>query len=261
MCFYGGPYVETKNQSAILNTNVTLECSLINSSDSISTIIWYKNDTRNKVAVAHKGQSSAQPAASWSSESNYQDQFKVTQDQMKTSNLTIVKTTKNDSCCFICKFQCGRNSTRPDFSNTTCLTVYAPLTAYISKLNDSSNITCTATSYPPPTVTWIGATTTMNDTRITSNNNGTVSVESTLVIGSEDINVTCEVKHLENTIRISWSDHHKGHVSVSLIEVLFLSNSASVVSVGILIVLIVMIIILVYYKLIRKPGDLIRLYS
>nr|APG41590.1 glycoprotein vOX2-2 [Elephant endotheliotropic herpesvirus 1A]AYC62777.1 glycoprotein vOX2-2 [Elephant endotheliotropic herpesvirus 1A]AYC62797.1 glycoprotein vOX2-2 [Elephant endotheliotropic herpesvirus 1A] len=261
MCFYGGPYVETKNQSAILNTNVTLECSLINSSDSISTIIWYKNDTRNKVAVAHRGQSSAQPAASWSSESNYQDQFKVTQDQMKTSNLTIVKTTKNDSCCFICKFQCGRNSTRPDFSNTTCLTVYAPLTAYISKLNDSSNITCTATSYPPPTVTWIGATTTMNDTRITSNNNGTVSVESTLVIGSEDINVTCEVKHLENTTLISWSDHHKGHVSVSLIEVLFLSNSASVVSVGILIVLIVMIIILVYYKLIRKPGDLIRLYS
>nr|AYC62691.1 glycoprotein vOX2-2 [Elephant endotheliotropic herpesvirus 1B] len=263
MCLYGGPYIDTKDQVAILNTTVTLHCSLINSNDSISAIIWYKNDTRHKVAVAHKDQSSSAWSAvsSWSSEVNYQDKVKVTQYQMKTSNLTIVKTTTNDSCCFLCQFQCGIKSTRSDFSNTTCLTVYAPLTAYISKLNDSSNITCTATSYPPPTVTWIGATTTMNDTRITSNNNGTVSVESTLVIGSEDINVTCEVKHLENTTRISWSDHHKGHVSVSLIEVLFLSNSASVVSVGILIVLIVMVIILVYYKFIRKPGDLIRLYS
>nr|AYC62711.1 glycoprotein vOX2-2 [Elephant endotheliotropic herpesvirus 1A] len=259
MCSYG-PYVETKNQSAILNTDVTLECSLVNSNDSISAIIWYKNDTHHKVAVANKDQSSAWPV-SWLSESNYQDKVKVTQDQMKTSNLTIVKTTKNDSCCFICQFQCGSSSNCSYFSNTTCLTVYAPLTAYISKLNDSSNITCTATSYPSPTVTWIGATTTMNDTRITSNNNGTVSVESTLVIGSEDINVTCEVKHLDNTTLISWwNDHHKD-VSVSLIEVLFLSNSASVVSVGILIVLIVMVIILVYYKFIRKPGDLIRLYS
>nr|AYC62771.1 glycoprotein vOX2-2 [Elephant endotheliotropic herpesvirus 1B]AYC62804.1 glycoprotein vOX2-2 [Elephant endotheliotropic herpesvirus 1A] len=260
MCFYG-PYVETKNQSAILNTNVTLECSLVNSNDSISAIIWYKNDTHHKVAVANKDKSSAWPV-SWLSESNYQDKVKVTQDQMKTSNLTIVKTTKNDSCCFICKFQCGSSSNCSDFSNTTCLTVYAPLTAYISKLNDSSNITCTATSYPPAMVTWIGATNRMNDTRTVSNDNGTVSVESTLATQLEDINVTCEVKHLENTTLISWwSDHHKGHVSVSLIEVLFLSNSASVVSVGILIVLIVMVIILVYYKFIRKPGDLIRLYS
>lgn len=137
-----------------------------------------------------------------------------------------------------------------------------PLITYISKSNDSSNITCTATSYPASTVTWIGAMNTMNYTRTLSNDNGTVSVENTLVTRPEDTNVTCEVKHLENTTLILWwSDHHKGHVSVSLIEVLFLSNSASVVSVGILIVLIVMVIILVYYKFIRKPGDLIRLYS
>nr|QOI16688.1 glycoprotein vOX2-2 [Elephant endotheliotropic herpesvirus 1A]QOI16696.1 glycoprotein vOX2-2 [Elephant endotheliotropic herpesvirus 1A] len=178
------------------------------------------------------------------------------------SSLNILNTTKNDSRCFLCAFHCSNNnpSNCSAFSNTTCLIIYAPLTAYISKSNDSSNITCTATSYPPATVTWVGAMNRVNDTRTVSNVNGTVSVESTLVTRLEDINVTCEVKHLENTTLISWSGHHKGHVSVSLIEVVFLSNSASVVSVGILTVLIVMVI-LVYYKFIKKPGDLIRLYS
>nr|AYC62795.1 glycoprotein vOX2-4 [Elephant endotheliotropic herpesvirus 1A] len=203
MCFYGGPYVETKNQSAILNTNVTLECSLINSSDSISTIIWYKNDTRNKVAVAHRGQSSAQPAASWSSESNYQDQFKVTQDQMKTSNLTIVKTTKNDSCCFICKFQCGRNSTRPDFSNTTCLTVYASVETNISSSSNQHgevNVTCLAKASPPASnVTWIGASNINNSTSVTENKDGTLTVQSTLYVSNpkHQINGTvyCRVAH------------------------------------------------------------------
>nr|AYC62683.1 glycoprotein vOX2-2 [Elephant endotheliotropic herpesvirus 1B] len=262
MCLYGGPYIDTKDQVAILNTSVTLQCSLINSSDSISAIIWYKNDTRNRVvAVAQKSHLSTW--SSWLSESDSQEKVKVTQHEMKTSNLTIVKTTKNDSCCFICKFQCGSGSNCSDFSNTTCLTIYVPLTAYISKLNDSSNITCTATSYPSPTVTWIGATNIKNHTRTIPNANGTVSVETTLVIQTESsINVTCKIEHLENTTLISWwSDHQKEHASVSLIEILFLSNSASVISVGILIVLIVMILILVYCKLIRKPGDLIRLYS
>nr|QOE74671.1 glycoprotein vOX2-2 [Elephant endotheliotropic herpesvirus 1A] len=250
------PYVETKNhQLALLNTNVTLECALKNSYDSIFIITWHRNGTNGRTTVGTTGQQFHEERVPVTTITN--------DDVKKYSSLNILKTTENDSCCFICSFRCGNKSPNcSDFSNTTCLTIYAPLTAYIEKSNDSSNITCTATSYPPPTVTWIGATTTMNDTRITSNNNGTVSVESTLVIGSEDINVTCKVKHLENTTFISWwSDNHKGHVSVSLIEVLFLSNSASVVSVGILIVFIVMIIILVYYKLIRKPGDLIRLYS
>nr|AYC62740.1 glycoprotein vOX2-2 [Elephant endotheliotropic herpesvirus 1B]AYC62753.1 glycoprotein vOX2-2 [Elephant endotheliotropic herpesvirus 1A] len=252
-----GPYVETKNhQLALLNTNVTLNCDLKNSYDSIFIIAWHKNGTNGRTNVGTTGKQF------------HEKEVQVTtvthDDNMKSSGLNILNTTKNDSCCFICSFHCSNKgpSNCSVFSNTTCLTIYAPLTAYIAKSNDSSNITCTATSYPPPTVTWIGATTTMNDTRITLNNNGTVSVESTLATQLEDINVTCEVKHLENTTRISWwSDHHKGHVSVSLIEVLFLSNSASVVSVGILIVLIVMVIILVYYKFIRKPGDLIRLYS
>ncbi|AGG16047.1 glycoprotein vOX2-2 [Elephant endotheliotropic herpesvirus 1A] len=250
----GGPYVETKShQLAILNTNVTLECALKNSYDSIFIITWHKNGTNGRTNVGTTGNQFHEEKVPVTT---------VTHDNnMKRSGLNILNTTKNDSCCFICSFYCNKASNCSTFSNTTCLTIYAPLTAYISKLNDSSNITCTATSYPPPAVTWIGATDATNHTRTFSNDNGTVSVESTLVIGSEDINVTCEVKHLENTTLISWSDHHKGHVSVSLIEVLFLSNSASVVSVGILIVLIVMIIILVYYKLIRKPGDLIRLYS
>ncbi|UEH20586.1 glycoprotein vOX2-2 [Elephant endotheliotropic herpesvirus 6] len=252
-CLYENPYVETKDQHVPLNTTVTLYCSLINSSDSISAIIWYKNDTRDKVAVAHKGYSSSWPS-SWLSAQSTNGDLKVTQSQMKTSNLTIIKTTKNDSCCFVCEFQCGRNSTRPSFSNTTCLTVYEPLIVYISKSNDSSHITCTATSYPSPTVTWIGAANIRNDTRTISNDNGTVSVESTLVTGTEDINVTCEVKHLENVTSISWCSDHKWRDS-------FLSNSAYVVSIGVLIVIIAIITILVYYKFIRKPGDLIRLYS
>nr|AYC62791.1 glycoprotein vOX2-2 [Elephant endotheliotropic herpesvirus 1A]AYC62828.1 glycoprotein vOX2-2 [Elephant endotheliotropic herpesvirus 1A] len=252
------PYVETKShQLALLNTNVTLECSLINSSDSISVIKWYKNETgsRTNVAIVN-AHGSHNPC------DNYEGKVRVTQHNMKTSNLTILKTAKNDSSCFVCSFQCGSSSKHSEFSNMTCLTVYAPLTVYISKSNDSSNITCTATSYPSPTVTWIGATNIKNHTRIIPNANGTVSVETTLVIQTgSSINVTCKIEHLENTTLISWSDHQKEHASVSLIEILFLSNSASVISVGILIVLIVMILILVYYKLIRKPGDLIRLYS
>nr|AYC62733.1 glycoprotein vOX2-2 [Elephant endotheliotropic herpesvirus 1A] len=255
MCFYGGPYVETKDhQLALLNTNVTLECSLINSSDYISVITWYKNETGTRTHMAIVNAGGSHPY------SGYEEKIHVTQNDMKTSSLTIVHVTKSDSGCFVCFFQCGTKCNHPGFLNTTCLTVYVPLTAHIS--TDSPNITCTATSYPSPTVTWIGATNIINNTHTISNDNGTVSVESTLVTGNEEINVTCEVKHLENTTILSWwSDHHKGHVSVSLIEVLFLSNSASVVSVGILIVLIVMVIILVYYKFIRKPGDLIRLYS
>nr|AYC62757.1 glycoprotein vOX2-4 [Elephant endotheliotropic herpesvirus 1A] len=239
MCFYGGPYVETKNQSAILNTNVTLECSLINSSDSISTIIWYKNDTRNKVAVAHKGQSSAQPAASWSSESNYQDQFKVTQDQMKTSNLTIVKTTKNDSCCFICKFQCGRNSTRPDFSNTTCLTVYASVETNISSSSDKHgklNVTCLAKALPPASnVTWIGLSNIDNSTSITNNTDGTLTVRSTLHIADEKRQVNgsayCRVSHQVSVTYLAapWNSEDDMGIFGLIMEELDLSDSYELV--------------------------------
>nr|AYC62770.1 glycoprotein vOX2-4 [Elephant endotheliotropic herpesvirus 1B]AYC62802.1 glycoprotein vOX2-4 [Elephant endotheliotropic herpesvirus 1A] len=201
MCFYG-PYVETKNQSAILNTNVTLECSLVNSNDSISAIIWYKNDTHHKVAVANKDKSSAWPV-SWLSESNYQDKVKVTQDQMKTSNLTIVKTTKNDSCCFICKFQCGSSSNCSDFSNTTCLTVYASVETNISSSSDRHgklNVTCLARALPPASnVTWIGLSNIDNSTSITNNTDGTLTVRSTLYVTDDKRQINgsayCKVSH------------------------------------------------------------------
>nr|AYC62668.1 membrane protein E23 [Elephant endotheliotropic herpesvirus 1A] len=205
MCLYGGPYIDTKDQVAILNTTVTLHCSLINSNDSISAIIWYKNDTRHKVAVAHKDQSSSAWSAvsSWSSEVNYQDKVKVTQYQMKTSNLTIVKTTTNDSCCFLCQFQCGIKSTRSDFSNTTCLTVYASVETNISSSSNQHgevNVTCFAKASPPASnVTWIGASNINNSTSVTENDDGTLTVQSTLYVSNpkHQINGTvyCRVAH------------------------------------------------------------------
>nr|AYC62808.1 glycoprotein vOX2-4 [Elephant endotheliotropic herpesvirus 1A] len=237
MCLYGGPYIDTKDQVAILNTTVTLHCSLINSNDSISAIIWYKNDTRHKVAVAHKDQSSSAWSAvsSWSSEVNYQDKVKVTQYQMKTSNLTIVKTTTNDSCCFLCQFQCGIKSTRSDFSNTTCLTVYASVETNISSSSDKHgklNVTCLARALPPASnVTWIGLSNIDNSTSVTKNTDGTLTVQSTLYFADEKRQVNdsayCKVSHKVSVTYLAapWNSPDDLGIFSLIMEELELSDS------------------------------------
>nr|AYC62789.1 glycoprotein vOX2-4 [Elephant endotheliotropic herpesvirus 1A] len=193
------PYVETKShQLALLNTNVTLECSLINSSDSISVIKWYKNETgsRTNVAIVN-AHGSHNPC------DNYEGKVRVTQHNMKTSNLTILKTAKNDSSCFVCSFQCGSSSKHSEFSNMTCLTVYASVETNISSSSDKHgklNVTCLARALPPASnVTWIGLSNIDNSTSITNNTDGTLTVRSTLYIVDEKRQVNdsayCRVSH------------------------------------------------------------------
>nr|AYC62704.1 glycoprotein vOX2-2 [Elephant endotheliotropic herpesvirus 1B]AYC62835.1 glycoprotein vOX2-2 [Elephant endotheliotropic herpesvirus 1B] len=241
MCLCGESYVRTKDQLALLNTSVTLECSIINANDSIFIVRWQKNGTNgvlHNVATVNAHRSSIF--------SGYKEKVNVTQDKMKSSSLNIFNITKNDSGCFVCSFYCGRSSNCSNFLNTTCLTVYVPLIAYIAKSNGSeeSNITCTATSYPLPTVTWIGITNVINETRTTSNENGTLSVESTLMPKTEEsyTNVTCEVKYLGNVTRIPWN------------------SSKTPVFIGIFIIVVV-VIILVYhhYYIRRRPSNLIKI--
>nr|AYC62681.1 glycoprotein vOX2-4 [Elephant endotheliotropic herpesvirus 1B] len=234
MCLYGGPYIDTKDQVAILNTSVTLQCSLINSSDSISAIIWYKNDTRNRVvAVAQKSHLSTW--SSWLSESDSQEKVKVTQHEMKTSNLTIVKTTKNDSCCFICKFQCGSGSNCSDFSNTTCLTIYASVETNISSSSDKHgklNVTCLARALPPASnVTWIGVSNIDNSTSVTKNTDGTLTVQSTLYFADEKRQVNdsayCKVSHKVSVTYLAapWNSPDDLGIFSLIMEELELSDS------------------------------------
>nr|QOE74554.1 glycoprotein vOX2-2 [Elephant endotheliotropic herpesvirus 1A] len=249
MCSYEQPYVQTEDQLSLLNTPATLQCSLKNSNESISIMRWQKNGTNGAGPHNVATINTRRPSIF----SSYKDKINVTQQNMKTVTLEILNVTKEDSGCFICSFYSfdyDKYSNWSVFSNTTCLLVNVPLTAYISRSNESEslNITCVATAYPSPTVTWIGVMDIKNETRIVSNNNGTISVESTLITKTEThVNVTCEVGYLGNVTLIQWSEHKDS----SKIPVFF----------GILIILIAIIMMLMYYKFIRKHGYLIKLYS
>nr|AYC62814.1 glycoprotein vOX2-4 [Elephant endotheliotropic herpesvirus 1A]AYC62820.1 glycoprotein vOX2-4 [Elephant endotheliotropic herpesvirus 1A] len=193
-----GPYVETKNhQLGLLNTNVTLNCALKNSYDSIFIIAWHKNGTNGRTNVGTTGKQF------------HEKEVQVTtvthDDNMKSSGLNILNTTKNDSCCFICSFHCSNKgpSNCSVFSNTTCLTIYASVETNISSSSNKLgevNVTCLARAVPPASnVTWIGASTIDNSTSVTDNKDGTLTVKSTLYVSDPDhqINGTvyCRVAH------------------------------------------------------------------
>nr|QOE74669.1 glycoprotein vOX2-4 [Elephant endotheliotropic herpesvirus 1A] len=191
------PYVETKNhQLALLNTNVTLECALKNSYDSIFIITWHRNGTNGRTTVGTTGQQFHEERVPVTTITN--------DDVKKYSSLNILKTTENDSCCFICSFRCGNKSPNcSDFSNTTCLTIYASVETNISSSSNKHggvNVTCLARALPPASnVTWIGASNIDNSTSVTNNSDGTLTVRSTLYVKDEEhqINRTvyCRVSH------------------------------------------------------------------
>nr|AYC62826.1 glycoprotein vOX2-4 [Elephant endotheliotropic herpesvirus 1A] len=225
------PYVETKShQLALLNTNVTLECSLINSSDSISVIKWYKNETgsRTNVAIVN-AHGSHNPC------DNYEGKVRVTQHNMKTSNLTILKTAKNDSSCFVCSFQCGSSSKHSEFSNMTCLTVYASVETNISSSSDKHgklNVTCLARALPPASnVTWIGLSNIDNSTSVTKNTDGTLTVQSTLYFADEKRQVNdsayCKVSHKVSVTYLAapWNSPDDLGIFSLIMEELELSDS------------------------------------
>nr|AYC62675.1 glycoprotein vOX2-4 [Elephant endotheliotropic herpesvirus 1A]AYC62738.1 glycoprotein vOX2-4 [Elephant endotheliotropic herpesvirus 1B] len=193
-----GPYVETKNhQLALLNTNVTLNCDLKNSYDSIFIIAWHKNGTNGRTNVGTTGKQF------------HEKEVQVTtvthDDNMKSSGLNILNTTKNDSCCFICSFHCSNKgpSNCSVFSNTTCLTIYASVETNISSSSDRHgklNVTCLARALPPASnVTWIGLSNIDNSTSITNNTDGTLTVRSTLYVTDDKRQINgsayCKVSH------------------------------------------------------------------
>nr|AYC62731.1 glycoprotein vOX2-4 [Elephant endotheliotropic herpesvirus 1A] len=234
MCFYGGPYVETKDhQLALLNTNVTLECSLINSSDYISVITWYKNETGTRTHMAIVNAGGSHPY------SGYEEKIHVTQNDMKTSSLTIVHVTKSDSGCFVCFFQCGTKCNHPGFLNTTCLTVYASVETNISSSSDKHgklNVTCLAKALPPASnVTWIGLSNIDNSTSITNNTDGTLTVRSTLHIADEKRQVNgsayCRVSHQVSVTYLAapWNSADDMGIFGLIMEELDLSDSYELV--------------------------------
>nr|APG41552.1 glycoprotein vOX2-4 [Elephant endotheliotropic herpesvirus 1A]APG41567.2 glycoprotein vOX2-4 [Elephant endotheliotropic herpesvirus 1A]AYC62717.1 glycoprotein vOX2-4 [Elephant endotheliotropic herpesvirus 1A]AYC62782.1 glycoprotein vOX2-4 [Elephant endotheliotropic herpesvirus 1A] len=232
MCLGGGPYVETKShQLAILNTNVTLECALKNSYDSIFIITWHKNGTNGRTNVGTTGNQFHEEKVPVTT---------VTHDNnMKRSGLNILNTTKNDSCCFICSFYCNKASNCSTFSNTTCLTIYASVETNISSSSDKHgklNVTCLAKALPPASnVTWIGLSNIDNSTSITNNTDGTLTVRSTLHIADEKRQVNgsayCRVSHQVSVTYLAapWNSEDDMGIFGLIMEELDLSDSYELV--------------------------------